>query len=101
MICPKNFQCRRYRQISNKVIQGKKDKALPIIVKFAQCSVRHRVFVIKKVLNGTRISVTENLPLKKEKLRDAWEEHTFLTFRTHGSQILFKDDNTKVKVYND
>ena len=50
----------------------------PIIIKFARCNCRRRIFLNKKTLKNTGISITESLTVKRmEMLNKAKERFSF------------------------
>ena len=78
-----------------------KKKARPIIVKFAKCSVRGRVFREKRKLKGTGKSNTKSLTTKGTgELNDAREKYGFNYVWSYYGNVLYKINN-EVKVYYD
>ena len=78
-----------------------KKKARLIIVKFAKCSVRGRVFHEKRKLKGTGKSITKSLTTKRiGELNDAREKYGFNNVWSYYGNVLHKINN-EVKVYYD
>ena len=79
-------------------------KPRPVIVKFARCNIREKVFKSKKKLKGKNISITESLTrYQMSVLNEAREKYGFKNVWTYGRRIPYKDNNygQKIKVYYD
>ena len=62
-----------------------------VIVKFASYNTRKRIFLNKKLLKGTRVSITESLTAKAIRiLKEASEKHQFCNVWTADGKILYK-----------
>ena len=80
-------------------IMTRQKKVRPIIVKFARCNVRGRVFHEKRKLKGTAKSIIESLTTKRiGQLNDAREKYGFNNVWSYDDKILYKINN-EVKVY--
>ena len=68
--------------------------------KFTRYEGRHHVFRNKKLLKGTRISVTESLTVKRvEHLKKGREQYGFGNVMTLDGKIMFKGNDGNPKVY--
>ena len=79
-------------------------KPRPVIVKFARCNIREKVFKSKKKLKGKNISITESLTrYRMSVLNEAREKYGFKNAWTYDGRILYKDNNDgqKIKIYYD
>ena len=71
-----------------------KNKARPIIVKFAPYSVRGRVFHEKRKSKGTGKSITESLTTKRiGHINDSREKYAFNNVWSYDGKILYKISN--------
>ena len=98
-LSPSNLD-RTYR-IGQKKASSNKPKA--VIIKFISYNARKIIFLSKKVLKGTQVSITESLTAKRMGiLKEAREKHQFQNLWTRDGKTLYKDGNdNKVKLYCD
>ena len=77
-------------------------KKKPVIVKFVRYNSRHLIFINKKKLKGTGISITESLTTRRLRaLNEAKDEHGFRNVWTSDGKILAKiGDRIKVILGN-
>ena len=88
----------RSHRIGKKKSNG---KARPIIVKFARCNVRRKVFYNKKKLKGKNISITESLTkFWMEKHQEARELYDRKNVWAYDGRIMFKV-NDEVEIFYD
>ena len=79
-------------------IMTRQKKVRPIIVKFARCNVRGRVFHEKRKSKGTAKSIIESLTTKTTgQLNDVREKYGFKNVWSYDDKILHKINN-EVKV---
>ena len=79
-------------------IMTRQKKVRPIIVKFARCNVRRRVFHEKRKSKGTAKSIIESLTTKTTgQLNDVREKYGFKNVWSYDDKILHKINN-EVKV---
>ena len=80
-------------------LKGPGQKSRAITVKFTRYKDRHHVLRNKKLLKGTRISVTESLTVKRmEHLKKAREQNGFGNAWTQDGKIMFKGNDGNPKV---
>ena len=77
------------------------NKLRAVVVKFVSYNTKKRIFLNKKRLKGTQVSITESLTAKRIGiLKEAREKHQFRNVWTADGKILYKDGNDN-KVYYD
>ena len=70
------------------------NKSRPIILKLVRYNTRKRIFLNKKRLKGTGVSITESLTVRKmDELKNARVEHGFENVWTVDGKIFFKQKN--------
>ena len=78
----------------------KSGKVRPVIVKFVRYNDRKKICTNKKLLKGTKVSITESLTAQHvEKLKEAKEKYDFKNVWSNDGRITYKDngdDNTKI-----
>ena len=96
-LSPSNLD--RTCRIGQKKASSNKPKA--VIIKFISYNARKIIFLNKKVLKGTQVSITESLTAKRMRiLKEAREKHQFQNLWTRDGKMLYKDGNdNKVKLY--
>ena len=87
--------------IGQKKASSKKPRA--VIIKFVSYITRKRIFLNKKLLKGTQVSIIESLTANRMgTLEEAREKHQLRNVLTADGKILYKDGNdNKVKLYYD
>ena len=64
-------------------------------MKFVQYNDRHKVYLNKKRLKDSRISITESLTAyRMGQLNKPRDEHCFRNMWTHNGKILFKENGS-------
>ena len=64
-------------------------------MKFVQYNDRHKVYLNKKRLKDSRISITESLTAyRMGQLNKPRDEHCFRNLWTHNGKILFKENGS-------
>ena len=92
----------RTHRIGKKSDSGSKPR--PVIVKFAKCNIREKVFKSEKKLKGKNISITESLTkYRMSVLNEAREIYGFNNVWTYDGRTLYKDNNDgqKIEIYYD
>ena len=80
-----------------------KVKNRPTMVKFVRHMGRKRIFINKKILKGTNISITKSLSkIRISALKEARNKFRYSSVWTADRKIMYKDKgDTKAKVYFD
>ena len=86
--------------IGQKKASSKKPRA--VIIKFVSYITRKRIFLNKKLLKGTQVSIIDSLTAKRMRiLKETREKHQFCNVWTRDGEISYKDGNdNKVKFYH-
>ena len=81
----------------------KSGKVRPVIVKFVRYNDRKKIYANKKLLKGTKVSITESLTAQHvEKLKEAKEKYDFKNVWSNDGRITYKDNGgDKTKIYFD
>ena len=76
-------------------------KVRPIIVKFVRYNVPRKIYINKKLLKGTKVSITESLTAHcVAKLKEAKEKFGFKNVWSNDGRMIYKDyGDDKAKIY--
>ena len=74
-----------------------------VIVKFVRYNNRRKIYTIKKLLKGAKVSITESLTAQRvAKLKEAKQKFDFKNVSSNDGRIIYKDNgDDKTKIYFD
>ena len=90
---------------TNRIVAPPKQsgKVRPAIVKFVRYNDQRKIYENKKLLKGTKVSITESLTAYRvAKLKEAKEQFGFKILWSNDGRIIHKDNgDNKTKIYFD